>query len=419
MTELREEPEVDRRETEVDRRGAGWAVLAGLALLVVLGVVRPSAGGTLLVILAFFLMIMLHELGHFVMAKRAGMKVTEFFVGFGPRIWSFRRGETEYGVKAFPLGGYCKIIGMTNVEEVDPADEPRAYRSKGYLARLGVAVAGSAMHFLIAFVLVFAVLAGEGDVRHADVVPVVSRVEIGAPADVAGLRQGDRIVSVDGRAVDEWSDVPDTVRPHGGETVDFVVERAGRRLTVPVELDAENPIGQKVGYAGIAPEYVVPHLSVGESIVQTPGMVYEVTRESVGALGRIFSLSGIRNYTETVAGNDQSSDDSQPSERFISPVGFGRLANQAVQNGWVAAVGLLIAINIFVGVFNMVPLLPFDGGHVAIATYEKIASTVRHRRVQADVNKLIPLTVAVIGVLAFIFLSSLFLDLTRPIPNPF
>ena len=114
------------------------------------------------VILAFFVMIMLHEFGHFVMAKRAGMKVTEFFVGFGPRLWSVRKGETEYGFKAFPLGGYCRIIGMTNLEEVDPEDEPRAYRSKRFLPKLGVALAGSTMHFLIALVLIFVVLVGVG-----------------------------------------------------------------------------------------------------------------------------------------------------------------------------------------------------------------------------------------------------------------
>lgn len=404
---------------EIDRRGTGWAVLAGVVVLMVLAALRPSVFGTLLVILAFFVMIMLHELGHFVMAKRAGMKVTEFFVGFGPRVWSFRRGETEYGLKAFPLGGYCKIIGMTNVEEVAPEDEPRAYRNQGYLARLGVAVAGSAMHFLIALVLVFVVLVGEGDVRGADVVPVVGRVEGGAPAAEAGLREGDRILTVGGTPVETWDDVPDTVRPRAGETVDFVVERGGERLVLAVELADENPLGEQVGYAGIAPDYRVPNLSVPEAAAQTPGMVYDITKESIGALGRIFSLEGLRNYADTVAGREADENDERSGERFISPVGFGRLASQAVSSGWVPAVGLLIAINVFVGVFNMLPLLPFDGGHVAIATYEKIASTIRHRRVQVDVNKLIPLTVAVVGVLAFIFLSSLFLDLTRPLPNPF
>src|SRR6185369_6024571 len=112
-------------------------------------------------VLTLPLIIMLHEAAHFVTAKRAGMKVTEFFVGFGPRIWSFRRGETEYGVKAVILGGYCKIIGMTNLE-----DEPRAYRAKGYFSRVAVAAAGPAVHFVIAFVLMFAIFYVAGDVSH-------------------------------------------------------------------------------------------------------------------------------------------------------------------------------------------------------------------------------------------------------------
>ncbi len=118
--------------------------------------------GTIGVLAAIIAMIMLHELGHFVMAKRAGMKVTEFFLGFGPRLWSIRRGETEYGVKAIPAGGYVRIIGMSNVDEVDPADEERTYRSKPYRHRLGVAVAGSTMHFIIAAVPAVPALAAAG-----------------------------------------------------------------------------------------------------------------------------------------------------------------------------------------------------------------------------------------------------------------
>src|SRR4029077_3094058 len=106
-----------------------------------------------LVIFALIAMVMIHELGHFLTAKWAGMKVTEYFFGFGPKLWSIRRGETEYGIKAVPLGGYVRILGMSNLEQVDPADEARTYRQKSYPRRLSVAVAGSFMHFVIAFLL--------------------------------------------------------------------------------------------------------------------------------------------------------------------------------------------------------------------------------------------------------------------------
>ncbi len=124
-------------------------------------------------------MVMVHELGHLLAAKHGGMKVTEYFLGFGPRLWSFRRGETEYGIKAFPLGGYVKIPGMTNLEEVDPEDEPRTYRQKPFHARLLVAVAGSAMHFLMAFVLLWALLTFVG-------VPSASQVQVQAVTPVGG-----------------------------------------------------------------------------------------------------------------------------------------------------------------------------------------------------------------------------------------
>ena len=174
------------------------------------------------VVVASCVMIFLHELGHFLTAKRAGMKVTEFFLGFGPRIWSFQRGETEYGIKAIPAGAYVPIIGMNNLEEVDPADEARTYRQKSLLGRrMSVAVAGSAMHFLIALVLVFVRLLAFGAVTD-DSAGNWTVDELSTPADVelqhpnvrssasrssscsttatrrrpvAGLEPGDRIVS--------------------------------------------------------------------------------------------------------------------------------------------------------------------------------------------------------------------------------
>ena len=124
-----------------------------VALVVLLGLWQGMS--MLIVVAALVVMIFLHELGHYVMAKRAGMLVTEFFIGFGPRIWSFRRGETEYGIKAIPAGAYVRIIGMSNMEEVDPALESRTYRQKRFSQRIGVAVAGSSMHFLLALVLLF------------------------------------------------------------------------------------------------------------------------------------------------------------------------------------------------------------------------------------------------------------------------
>jgi membrane-associated protease RseP (regulator of RpoE activity) len=167
----------------------------------------------------------------------------------------------------------------------------------------------------------------------------------------------------------------------------------------------------------VAPRTVLDHPGLVTSVVQAPVQVADIGWQSIKAIGSMFSPSGISNYFRILSG-DTSSDTDQ-TKRFVSPAGVGALANDAVKAGWVSVIGLLIAINIFVGLFNLLPLLPFDGGHIAIALYEKVASRVRRRRVQVDAAKLLPITVAVVAVLGFIFLSSLFLDITNPVANPF
>jgi membrane-associated protease RseP (regulator of RpoE activity) len=359
---------------------------------------------------------MLHELGHFVMAKRAGMKVTEFFVGFGPRVWSVRKGETEYGIKAIPLGGYCRIIGMTNLEEVDPEDEPRAYRSKPFLPKLGVALAGSTMHFLIAFVLIFIVLVGSGDwFSDPHVSTVVHSVE--GPSAKADMHPGDKVVAVAGHAVHTWDDAVKVIQARPGDVVPIVVDRLGQNVTLSVHLASHRPDETaRLGYAGISPTATIVRPGILKSVALTPLREVELGRSSVAALGHIFSPSGVHTYLENFS---QSPPKAAQQGRPVSVVGFGRLASQAVAAGWVQTLLLLILINVFVGIFNLVPLLPFDGGHAAIAIYEWIASAVRKRRVQVDVAKLMPVTFLVLAVLAFLFLSTLFLDVRSPIANPF
>ena len=163
---------------------------------------------------------MLHEWGHYIAAKKSGMKVTEFFLGFGPRIWSFQRGETEFGIKAIPAGGYCRIVGMTNLEEVDLVDEPRTYRQATTGKRLVTVLGGIIVNLLIALVLIFTVIA-----FHGDVPPVPSRtieqVASGSPAAKAGLRAGDEVVSVGGKTIAKWEDVGPIVQANKNQPVEI------------------------------------------------------------------------------------------------------------------------------------------------------------------------------------------------------
>src|SRR5947208_2081815 len=217
---------------EVDRRGATRILVLLVLALVALFALDAGARTAILLVVGIVVMVMLHEAGHYAMAKRSGMKVTEYFLGFGPRLWSFRRGETEYGVKAIPAGGYVRIIGMNNVDEVDPADEERTYRAKPYHQRLGVAVAGSAMHFLLAGLLLFVVYAAVG---IPEARPVVNQIVKDSPAAESDFHLGDRIVAVNGQAVKTWEDIPRYVQSHGESQLVFTVARGGERLDISLK----------------------------------------------------------------------------------------------------------------------------------------------------------------------------------------
>ncbi len=433
MTQLDTEPSEEERQdrpapTAAEQRAALVRLLvvlaAGALISVVTGVTR-----TVLVILALVVMVMIHELGHFVTAKWAGMKVTEYFLGFGPRLWSVRKGETEYGVKAIPAGGYVKIPGMTNIEKVDPEDEPRTYRQQPYWRRMSVAVAGSFTHFVMAFLLLYVVFAVLGVQKEVPRVGEVSELEAGpSPAQQAGFRPGDRLVSYDGVPFRTFAAMARYIRQRPGQPITFVVERDGRRLVLTATPADRSVVGIKgvadepkparpTGFVGISPAFGVDKAGPLEAVAKSGREVAGITVETVKALGAIFSPSGASAYgRQLVDEGPARPDEGEP--RFLSPLGFGRLASQAAEEGWREVLTLLVLINVFVGLFNMVPLLPFDGGHVAIATYERLRSR-RGRRYHADVSKALPIFYAVVVLLVFIAVSSLYLDVVRPLSNPF
>jgi membrane-associated protease RseP (regulator of RpoE activity) len=411
--------------TEQEQRSAMVRLLFIVAVAV-LTTVLLGIGKTVAVVVAIFVMIMLHEFGHFMTAKWAGMKVTEFFVGFGPRLWSVRKGETEYGVKAIPLGGYCKIIGMTNLEQVDPADEPRAYRNKPYWRRLSVAVAGSTMHFLIAFVLLVglnSVIGVEGN-PTLQIGQIISLSTGQSPAQQAGFQVGDRVISVDGKTFKTWDDLRTYISGRPGQTLHFLVQRGNQQVALdPTTVDlnkvhlAKTPnlpaTDQPYGFIGLAAKVPTIHYGLISSVGRSVTGVGRGIVDSVKGLAGLFTPNGITTYSHELSGQG-SSTPAANQPRFLSPIGFVQVAGQAAKSGLRTVVVLLVLINLFVGVFNLVPLLPFDGGYVAIATYEAVRSR-RGRRYHADVAKMMPATYVVLMVLAFIFLSSLYLDWTKPV----
>lgn len=254
---------------------AVWLRAALLLAALVLLYAAMGVGG-LVIVGALVVSIVLHEFGHYWTAKRAGMKVTEFFMGFGPRIWSFRRGETEYGVKLIPAGAYVRIIGMSNLEEVEPADEDRTYRSKGYWRRLSVVLAGPAMNLLIGLVLFTAVFATQG--KPDDTNWTLQAIVPGSAADQAGLQVGDRIRALDGRAVGTFEEFVKEIEQRPGGPVSITYERAGERSDKNFELT------WKLAESGAAAIPSNPPLVEGDRIMSvdgTPVRSYEDLRRAL------------------------------------------------------------------------------------------------------------------------------------------
>jgi len=404
------------------------ARVAGLvAVLAVLGVLAVVTGTVPAVafVLAIVLCVMIHEAGHYVAARRSGMKVTEFFFGFGPALWSVRRGETTYGIKAVPAGGYVKIIGMSNLEtDIDPADEPRTYRRASYPRRLAVALAGVATHFVIAFVLLMVMWTVVGFPRY-DRTLTVGSVGDGSPAAAAGFEAGDRLVAVDGQPIESWESLPPYIQARPGEPVRLVVERDGRRVSIDAVPAAANPLGEPVGYLGIGPalatstDRVGPVAAVGRSL----DSIGEITVGSVRGLASFFSPDSLSSYGGRLFGDRPPSGEVSGGDagRPVSLVGIVRLADQAAnaESGLFLFLSLVVLLNIFLAILNLVPLPPFDGGHVALATYERLRTRKGQAPYRADASKLMPLTAAVVAALVVLGGSAILLDLTDPLANPF
>jgi membrane-associated protease RseP (regulator of RpoE activity) len=392
-----------------------------------------DALGWLIFLVALLVSVMLHETGHFVTAKRFGMKCTRYFIGFGPTLWSTWRGETEYGIKAFPLGGFVKIVGMTSLDEVDPEDEARSFRRAPGWQRLIVLAAGSFMHFVIAAVLIFGLALTIGIENDnttnlgtvAACVPTSEQAltsgaacasgEAKSPAVLAGLKVGDQVTAFNGVAVSNWTDLSNQIlKVKPGAPVSLSVERDGHPLTLHTAL-AEVP--GHGSYFGIAPTTVFQRQGPIDAVKYVGTGFSQVVSGSVSALAHLpAALPQLfaKDRSSTAAGN------------VSSVVGAARETGQAVAAnvGWeykVSFVLLLIAsLNIFVGVFNLLPLLPLDGGHVAVVIWERIRAwfaRVRRRPDpgMVDYRKLVPVSFSIFLVLVVFGVMLILADIVNPV----
>ncbi|MHB1597942.1 MAG: M50 family metallopeptidase [Acidimicrobiales bacterium] len=443
---------------DVPGRGASSGRFAVARLVLVVGgglllAIALHGLPVLVVVLALVVMVMVHELGHFVTAKLSGMKVTEYFLGFGPRIWSFRRGETEYGVKAIPAGGYVRIVGMTALEEVDPGDEARSYRQSSFPRRLLVSMAGSAMHFVMAFVLLWAMfaVAGMPVLATPEITGVTSFASGPSPAQLAGLRPGDEILAVDGRPVTQGEQFVSYVQSHAGDELALLVRRGSRDITVHVRPANKRKVdvivhgktepllkaaGPPVGVIGVdlgfltRNETVNPLVAVGRATT-TLG---SVTAATASGMATVFSFHGLSTFAHQVAtagstakpattasgapsSASAGSSGSSSSGQLLSILGAVEIGAQAARQNVSELLYILVAINIFVGMVNLFPMLPLDGGHVVIAVYERIRSR-RGRPYHADVAKLMPVAYVFLLFMVVLGVGALYANIVQPASLP-
>ncbi len=390
---------------DVDRSMATKVLVLFLVGLVGLAVFVPGSRTPLLIVTGIILMVMLHEFGHFLTAKRAGMKATEFFLGFGPRLWSFRRGETEYGVKAIPAGGYVRIIGMTSMEEVAPDDEPRTFRRGTTANRLVVILAGVTVNLILAWFCFFIAAVGQGEAVGPST--TVAAVTKASAAATAGLRAGDRIAAIDDTSIRGWNQLKRQIEAHGGVATQFTIERDGKLIDVEVTPGLRDG----AGFLGVAPTTAFRSLGVLAAVPKSFQAFGDVAGASVEGIGRLFSPSGVAQYTKNFTSDAPKAGSTADLERPRSLVGIVDQGSQLFDGDIWGIVRLIGAISLILALFNLLPVLPFDGGHAVIVVYEGVASKIKGRRVMVDYRKLIPVSAVVVIFLVTLSLSTMVLDI--------
>jgi membrane-associated protease RseP (regulator of RpoE activity) len=430
--------------------------------------------GFLMFLLGLMVSIALHEIGHLIPAKLLGVKVTQYMVGFGSTVWSRRRGETEYGIKAIPLGGYVRMIGMLppvrggdptrlrqastgpfqsmvenarqgSLQEVTVADADRVFYAKPWWQKVIIMTGGPAMNLLLGTALFAVVLMGFGTAVPTPTVAAVSEcvvsvesgqtgaVECGpddpaTPAAEAGFQAGDQIVAFDGQPISEWDELTTLIRDNGGRQVDILVVRDGREIVLTPTLtvsqrysDPDDPCSPTVdvGFLGVGPTFETTRLGPGAVAAEVASFTGRTVEAVLGVPAR---MVGVWN----AAFGDAERDLCGP----VGVVGAGRIGGEIASDdaapisGRIAGfIALLASFNLAIAVFNLIPLLPLDGGHIAGALWEGVKRGFarlagRPEPAPVDVAKALPLAYAAAILLVGMAVLLLYADIVNPVRLP-
>lgn len=394
--------------------------------------------GVVLFFVGIAVTIALHEWGHYITARAFGMKVRRFFIGFGPTVFAKQRGETVYGLKAIPVGGFCDIAGMTAQDEIDPEDLPRAMYLKPWWQRIIVLSGGVIMNIIVGFLVLYGVAVSSGipnpdvDLRATvDTVQCVPETQVSAtelsscsgfgPAADAGIEHGDKILAVNGEDMESFTAIRDAILQLPGETATLTVERGNELFDVDVQVasvtrlatdGSEITVGA-VGMSSLPPTDVYKKYGAIEGV----GATARFTGDMINA-----TWEGLKDFPAKIPGVVASIFGAERDvESPMSVVGASRIGGEFVERSmWDMFMMMLASLNFFLALFNLVPLPPLDGGHIAVVIYEKIRDFYRKMRGKpaggpADYTKLMPLTFAVAALLMTIGGLVIVADVVNPV----
>ena len=362
----------------------------------------------ILTILLLTLFVVLHELGHYISARRSKIAVSEFFVGFGPKLFSFKRNNTEYGLKAILLGGYVKIPGMDENEPVSDYKSDELFHTASWTKKLYIASSGILVNFFLAWIILFSIFAFYGidqpTLKIATIGDSITNPNDDAPSKKAGLLPGDIIYSFNGSEVQSWEELVSIIEVNPEKNVSIGYIRNSQMYLTTTTLESRIFNNEPAGYLGVSPVLERQTLGLLQAIPATTLIEIDMTKAAIKGIFTLFNPSTLEALLGTYTGEEV------PDEvRPLSPIGLAQAGNQIADGGYVNLFSLLAFVNIFLAVFNSIPLVPLDGGRIVLALYEGITGK------KIEDKKLYPIAAVVIFIFVFLGITAFYLDITQPI----